>query len=118
MAIRLRCECGQELVVPEGAAGNEVICSCGRRVALPASPSVAEGDERPVPETDRQAAEVLIELERLQHERPGWSGAIVMLVVSLMLYTAAAQANGGWDGILTLIPVLAFHELGHYVAMQ
>jgi hypothetical protein len=32
---RLRCECGNEIVVTEGSAGADVRCDCGRVVAVP-----------------------------------------------------------------------------------
>jgi Zn-dependent protease len=118
MALHLRCECGQEVAVPEGAGANSVYCSCGRPVALPAQPTLGEAGEPHPPEADRQAAEVLTELKRLQDERPGWSGAVGVLAVSLLLYMGAARAERAWDGVAVLIPVLAFHELGHYLAMR
>lgn len=63
-------------------------------------------------------ADVLAELDRLQNQQPSWAGALAVLAISLFLYVGAAQAEGPWDGILLLIPVLAFHELGHYLAMR
>lgn len=62
---------------------------------------------------------VLEELEKLQTQKSGWVGAILVLVVSLMLFIGVAQAQSAWEGIIViLIPVLAFHEFGHYVAMR
>src|SRR5437899_3275564 len=102
MAIHLRCECGQDVVVPEGTAGNIVYCPCGRSVVVP-PPAPGDADEaypalqRLEGELDHQSAEVLVELKRLQEERPSWWGAIGMLVISLLLYTGAARAEGAWD---------------------
>jgi Zn-dependent protease len=63
-------------------------------------------------------AEVLTELERLRNQRPSWWGALAVLAISLLLFMGAARAERAWDGIFILIPVIAFHELGHYVAMR
>ncbi len=60
---------------------------------------------------------VLAELERLQTQKTGWGGAIGLLVISLILFMGAAGAQQIWDGIFILVPVLVFHELGHYLAM-
>src|SRR5215213_10087351 len=106
MADQVRCECGLDVTVPDEADGP-VYCSCGRPVA-PTAPTDA----------DRQAAEVLAELDRLQTEQPGWGRSVAVLGVSLLLYTAAAGAGGVWDGLAILAPVLAVHELGHYLAMR
>ncbi len=65
-----------------------------------------------------QDSAVLAELERLQNQQPSWWGALVTLAVSLLLYAAAARTQQLWDGIYLLIPVLAFHELGHYLTMR
>jgi Domain of unknown function (DUF1922) len=35
MEAQLRCQCGQTLVVSQGAAGAKVSCRCGRSVAVP-----------------------------------------------------------------------------------
>jgi hypothetical protein len=61
---------------------------------------------------------VLSELDRIQNKRAGWLGSIVLLVVSLLLFAGAAHADSSWTGVLILVPVLAIHELGHYVAMR
>src|SRR5947209_11803336 len=118
MALQLRCECGREVTVPEGGGGAGVSCSCGRLVAVPAPPALGATGEPQPPESYRQAAEVLAEVERLQNEQPGWGRAVGVLAVSLLLYMGSARAEGAWDGLAILIPVLAFHELGQYVAMR
>src|SRR5581483_4306602 len=61
---------------------------------------------------------VLAELDRLQNQSAGWGGAIAILVISLVLFTGAARADETWAGLAVLVPVLLFHELGHYVAMR
>lgn len=61
---------------------------------------------------------VLAELEQLQNKKPSWWGAIALLAISLVLFMGAARAEFAWEGIFILIPVLAFHEFGHYIAMK
>jgi Zn-dependent protease len=65
-----------------------------------------------------QDAEALDELDRLQNQRPSWAGAIAVLVLSLVLYMAAAQTQEFWGSLVFLLAVLTLHESGHYVAMR
>jgi Zn-dependent protease len=60
---------------------------------------------------------VLIALEALQHRKPGWGSAIMLLVVSLLLFMGAASVQDLISSLVILIPVVIFHELGHYLAM-
>ncbi len=45
-------------------------------------------------------------------------GALGLLAVSLFLYMGVSRTDQAWDGILLLVAALAFHEMGHYVAMR
>src|SRR4051794_9139015 len=65
-----------------------------------------------------QYPEVLAELERLQTAKPGWGNAIVILLISVGLFVAAGAAWRNWEFTLLLIPILLFHEAGHWVAMK
>lgn len=68
-----------------------------------------------------QDAEVLTELGRLQNQRPPWWRAIAILAISLVLFVGATQTEStgrGWQSLVILMAVLAFHELGHYIAMR
>ncbi len=86
---------------------------------VPSVPSVPSAplafDEEPISPED---AAVLDELARLQHQQPSWWDAVALLAVSLFLFMGATGTTSGWDALLYLVPVLAFHELGHYVAMR
>lgn len=75
-------------------------------------------DTKPAESSNPEHAEVLAELERLQTKKPGWGGAIILLVVSMALFLAAGAAQWSWEFALLLIPILLFHELGHYLAMK
>jgi Zn-dependent protease len=65
-----------------------------------------------------QDAEVLADLEKLQSQRPSWWGALGVLAVSLILYMGAAKTDSAWEGVIILVGVLTFHEVGHYVVMR
>jgi Zn-dependent protease len=68
-----------------------------------------------------QDAEVLAELGRLQNQQPPWWRAIALLAISLVLFVGATQterSGRGWQSLVILLAVLAFHELGHYIAMR
>ncbi|HZZ81721.1 MAG TPA: site-2 protease family protein [Gemmataceae bacterium] len=60
---------------------------------------------------------VLIALEELQNKKAGWGTAIVTLVISLLLFSGAAGVQDIVSSLVILIPVLLFHELGHYLTM-
>jgi hypothetical protein len=62
--------------------------------------------------------EVLAELERLQEQKPGWQTGIWVLAASLVGFIAAGAANWDWKFTLWIIPILLFHETGHWVAMR
>jgi Zn-dependent protease len=63
-------------------------------------------------------AAVLIELERVQKRRTSWASAILILVVSLGLFIGVGATRWNWEFLWMLLVILAFHELGHYIAMR
>ncbi len=71
---------------------------------------------------DSPYADVLAEIRRLQEGRTGWASAILILLVSLALFTGASaaggQASSRFESLGILVPVLLFHEAGHYAAMR
>ncbi len=69
-------------------------------------------------ETGTPHAEVLVEVQRLQNKQGGWGNALLILILSLLLFIGAGA--GHWSGryLIMLVPILFFHELGHYVAMR
>jgi Zn-dependent protease len=81
---------------------------------LPRPPACDFDEEAIAPED----AAVLAELAVLQNQRPSWWGALILLTISLFLYMGVAQTQQAWDGVLLLVGALAFHELGHFVAMR
>ncbi|HXG12494.1 MAG TPA: hypothetical protein VNK04_22250 [Gemmataceae bacterium] len=81
----------------------------------PATPVKADDTAPPI---DPEDAPVLAEIERLQSGRSSPWAALLILMVSLLLFVAAARVGKLWDMLWVLIPVLAFHEAGHYLAMR
>ena len=70
-------------------------------------------------QTDSQGyPEVLAELDRLQEQKPGWTNAVWILAGSLAAFLAVGAAKWDWKFTLWIIPVLFFHEAGHWVAMR
>lgn len=66
---------------------------------------------------DPAHAEVLEQIDRLHSKKPGWGNFVLILVVSMLLFVGAGAAWWDWKITLLLIPILLFHELGHYAAM-
>jgi Zn-dependent protease len=62
--------------------------------------------------------EVLAELDRMQDQKPGWSSTVWILVISLVAFLVAGAARWNWKFTLLIVPVLLFHEAGHWVAMR
>lgn len=71
--------------------------------------------------TDENAAAnvvVLQEIARIQNRSTGLRSLILVLLVSGFLFVIAGAAWWSWGFTLMVLPVLLFHELGHYVAMR
>ncbi len=62
--------------------------------------------------------EVMAELLRLQTRTPSWSSSLILLGISLLLFVGIGAAAWSWTFVVMLIPILLFHEMGHYVAMR
>lgn len=61
---------------------------------------------------------VLARFERAPLEKPRWRNALLILAISLLLFLAAGVRDAPAKFLWLLIPVLLFHELGHYLAMK
>ena len=62
--------------------------------------------------------EAMAELTRLQEEKPKWTSGIWVLVVSAVAFLFAGSAQWNWKTTLWLIPILLFHEFGHWITMR
>jgi Zn-dependent protease len=60
----------------------------------------------------------MIELERLQEQKPSWRSGLWILGASFIGFIAAGAARWDWKFMLWIIPILLFHESGHWVAMK
>ncbi|HEY3298335.1 MAG TPA: site-2 protease family protein, partial [Armatimonadota bacterium] len=78
-----------------------------------ASASAVSGMEN-IPQEDR---EVFNHIQRIQNQKTSVKKMIPLLVISLILFIIAGRSNRSMD-LLMIIPVLAFHELGHFIAMK
>jgi len=61
---------------------------------------------------------ILEEIEKLQNKRSGWGAGVILLLVSVGLFFAFGAAVWPWGFVAMLLPILFFHELGHYAAMR
>jgi Zn-dependent protease len=83
-------------------------------------------------EADRQAAsaggsrypEIVAEVQRLQRGQSSLTSAILILLVSVALFVGMGGRSlaGGdgtsWQTLVALLPILFFHEAGHWLAMR
>jgi Zn-dependent protease len=63
-------------------------------------------------------AEVMAELTRLQTQKPTWTSGLWILALSCVGFLAAGAAQWSWKTTIWLVPILLFHELGHWLAMR
>jgi hypothetical protein len=61
---------------------------------------------------------VLLQIDRMLNGRGSWQSAISLFVISLFVFAIAGGKTWGWTFVAMLVPILFFHELGHYVAMR
>ncbi|MGO8688456.1 MAG: site-2 protease family protein [Thermoguttaceae bacterium] len=61
---------------------------------------------------------VLEELEKIRNPKGNWTQAVMVLVVSLLLFLALGMGSHPIAFTATLVGILFFHELGHYVGMR
>lgn len=98
----------------------------GRKNEMTDSPELPPPEPDPIPPepmpaapVDERHAAVLAAIDRIQNRRPGWTRAIILFVVSLMLFVGSAGALIDSVRFLSvLIAILFVHELGHYLAMR
>ena len=86
------------------------------RTTPPSIPLPTIGSGADVSPEDRL---ILEHMHQLQTKKGGgWGGAVLILIVSIALFLGLGAASWSWEFALLLIPILFFHELGHYVAMR
>ncbi len=62
--------------------------------------------------------EVLARLQRIQTKNSGWVNFILILGISLLMFLAAGLRDVNRSFLWWMVPILLFHELGHYLAMR
>jgi Zn-dependent protease len=82
-----------------------------------AETSNAPGSAPDVPPPNPADDRVLAEIDRLQRKKANWLTTFLTLVVSGALFYGIGAAAWSWKLAALLIPILLFHELGHYLAM-
>jgi len=83
---------------------------------LPTSQSTIATDPTADPATAH--SDVLAELEHLQQRRVSWVNSIFILVLSLAVFAAVFWFQAWEISLWLIIPILLFHEAGHWVAMK
>ena len=68
--------------------------------------------------TGLEFPEVMAHLNDMQEKKPGWSNALWVLLGSAVLFLVAGGTQWDWTFTLWLLPVLFFHEAGHWIAMR
>ena len=63
--------------------------------------------------------DILAEIHHLQNARSSLSNSLVMFFITLVLFLIIGiQGYNSFLRLLALVPILLFHEFGHYVAMR
>ena len=67
-----------------------------------------------------QYPEVMAQLGRLQKRQTSWTGAILVLIISIGLFigVGAGAWKLSWQVLLAIVGILLVHESGHYLAMR
>ncbi len=61
---------------------------------------------------------VIAELEKIRNKKGSSLSGAVILGISVALFVGFGAAQWEWEFVLLLIPILFFHEMGHFVAMR
>jgi Zn-dependent protease len=61
---------------------------------------------------------VLAEIDKIQNKKAGGLSGLAILAVSVALFVVLGGLNWDWKFVLLLIPILLFHESGHFIAMR
>ncbi|HET9316161.1 MAG TPA: site-2 protease family protein [Vicinamibacteria bacterium] len=68
--------------------------------------------------------QVMAEVRNLEQQKSSWTTAVIVLVASFALFLGAAGTSEAgrfgfsWRWLGILVPILLFHEAGHWVAMR
>lgn len=63
--------------------------------------------------------DVMVEIDRIQNHQGSSRGGLILLIVTMLLFLfAGVPGQTSIYRALALIPILLFHEAGHYIAMR
>lgn len=69
--------------------------------------------------TGKQHPEVFLEIKKLQEPNsPKWTRLVFILGLSIVAFIALGLTSWSREYVLLLIPILLFHEAGHFIAMK
>jgi Zn-dependent protease len=96
--------------------GVFVRASAAERQTAAANAAVRKAAES----TGTRFPEVVAAIRRLEERKSSWTTAILVLLVSVGLFVGAGGVGERWslDTLAILMPVLFFHEMGHWLAMK
>ncbi len=61
---------------------------------------------------------VVHELEKIKNKKGSWLSGAVILGISIAVFLGAGAVRWDLKLVLLLIPILLFHEMGHFIAMR
>src|SRR5271154_6576298 len=80
-------------------------------------PADIEVVEDAVEESREDCAGALAAIDALQQKKTSWLDSLLVLIFSGLLFWGIGSAAWNWKTVAMLIPILLFHELGHYLTM-
>lgn len=67
----------------------------------------------------KQYPEILLEIKKLQEQKsPKWTRLLVILGLSALVFVALGLHSWDREYLYLLVPILLFHEAGHYLTMK
>ncbi len=109
----------RQLVHAYHALTRDFHVASGRFGAIPPAeqpaPVTLDTDPSAIPPGD---AAVLTQMEQLRKAKSSWVSGLVFLGISILVFLGAGSLKWEWKFVLMLIPILLFHELGHFLTMR
>ncbi|MDB6058393.1 MAG: hypothetical protein JWO95_2237 [Verrucomicrobiales bacterium] len=66
----------------------------------------------------QQYPEVMVELGKLQDAKASWASVLWLLAISMAVFIGAGGKQWSWKVTFAVVPILLFHEAGHWLAMR
>lgn len=88
--------------------------------AAPGDPSLGLSPATPGSQDNAVSDGLLLaEVRKLEDKSPpNWQASLLILVVTIALFVGAGGLAWDWKLVLLAVPILLFHELGHFLAMK